>query len=168
MIDTILEFIIGNQPHLIFWLAILMIVVLIFFLIMMIQLSLLKGKYRRLLKGTSMDQLDKIVVENKEAIKVLLSKQKTEIQRLDWFIDKEQRALKKVAFHPYDAFQEQGGKLSYILIILDENDNGIIINHVHSSDFSYSYAKEIKQGKADNRLSKEEKEALSGLTAKEK
>ena len=46
----------------------------------------------------------------------------------------------------YDAFQQMGGKLSFSLALLDENNNGFIINSVHSTEGCYSYTKEIKNG----------------------
>ena len=61
----------------------------------------------------------------------------------------------------YDAFNQMGGQLSFALCLLDENDNGYLINSVHSTDgLNYSYAKEINAGVADVELSEEEKAAL--------
>ena len=45
--------------------------------------------------------------------------------------------------------------------MLDENDNGFLLNSVHSTDgLNYSYAKDINAGIADVELSGEEKKAL--------
>ena len=66
----------------------------------------------------------------------------------------------KMGLVRYDAFSQMGGQLSYSLALLDENDNGFIINSIHSTEGCYSYSKEIKNG--DNiSLSAEEAEALS-------
>ncbi|MCR5753823.1 MAG: DUF4446 family protein, partial [Acetatifactor sp.] len=61
----------------------------------------------------------------------------------------------------YDAFQQMGGQLSFSLALLDENDNGFIINSVHSTEGCYSYTKEIRHGKSEISLGKEEEQALS-------
>jgi hypothetical protein len=60
----------------------------------------------------------------------------------------------------YDAFNQMGGQLSFSLALLDENNNGFIINSVHSTEGCYSYTKEIKAGECDISLGDEEKKAL--------
>ena len=61
----------------------------------------------------------------------------------------------------YDAFNQMGGQLSFSLALLDENNNGFIINSVHSTEGCYSYTKEIKNGSCSISLGKDEEEALS-------
>lgn len=53
-----------------------------------------------------------------------------------------------------------GGKLSFCLALLDENNNGFILNSVHSTEGCYSYTKEIKNGNCNISLGEEEKKAL--------
>ena len=53
-----------------------------------------------------------------------------------------------------------GGQLSFSLALLDENNNGFLINSVHSTEGCYSYTKEIKQGECSISLSEEEVKAL--------
>ena len=66
----------------------------------------------------------------------------------------------KLGLVKYDAFKEMGGKLSFALVLLDENNNGFLINSVHSSDGCYSYTKRIKDGDSEIALSNEEKVAV--------
>ena len=69
----------------------------------------------------------------------------------------------KMGLVRYDAFSQMGGQLSFCLALLDENDNGFILNSVHSTEGCYSYTKEIKGGEYNNpnvTLSEEEMEAL--------
>ena len=68
--------------------------------------------------------------------------------------------FQKVGIIKYDAFNQMGGKLSFSLALLNENDDGFILNSVHSSDGCYSYTKIIKNGKCDINLGEEEKQAL--------
>ena len=53
-----------------------------------------------------------------------------------------------------------GGKLSFALVLLDENNDGFILNSVHSSDGCYSYTKRIINGDSQIILSNEEKVAV--------
>ena len=53
-----------------------------------------------------------------------------------------------------------GGMLSFSLALLNDQNDGFLINSVHSSDGCYSYTKEIKSGESDISLGEEEKKAL--------
>ena len=68
--------------------------------------------------------------------------------------------FQKVGLVKYDAFPQMGGKLSFSLAMLDEKNNGYIINSVHGSDGCYTYSKEIRAGKCDLVLGTEEQKAL--------
>jgi hypothetical protein len=61
----------------------------------------------------------------------------------------------------YDAFNQMGGQLSFSLALLDENNNGFILNSVHSAEGCYSYTKEIVNGESSISLGEEEKQALN-------
>ena len=56
--------------------------------------------------------------------------------------------LNKVAIVKYDAFKEMGGKLSFALAMLDKENNGFVMNAIHSSDGCYTYVKEIVKGES--------------------
>lgn len=72
-----------------------------------------------------------------------------------------ENAYQKMGIVKYDAFNQMGGQLSFSLALLDENNNGFIINSVHSTEGCYSYTKEIKNGESSISLGKEEEEALA-------
>lgn len=68
--------------------------------------------------------------------------------------------FQKVGLVKYDAFQEMGGKLSFSLALLNEVNDGFIINAMHSREGCYTYIKEIIDGNSVIALAEEEKEAL--------
>ena len=73
--------------------------------------------------------------------------------------------IKKVGTIRYDAFRENHANLSFAVALLDEQDNGFIINGVYARENTTTYLKEIREGKSLFELSEEEKQAL--YTAKE-
>ena len=83
---------------------------------------------------------------NRENIKILFERHRSVFQ--------------KIGLVRYDAFKEMGGKLSFALVLLDENNDGFILNSVHSSDGCYSYTKRIINGDSQIILSNEEKVAV--------
>ena len=68
--------------------------------------------------------------------------------------------FQKVGLIKYDAFHEMGGKLSFSLALLNETDDGFVMNAVHSREGCYTYIKEIIGGNSIITLADEEKEAL--------
>ena len=53
-----------------------------------------------------------------------------------------------------------GGKLSFAVALLDKNNNGWIMNAMHSREGCYTYIKEIIKGESYVELAEEEAEAL--------
>ena len=67
----------------------------------------------------------------------------------------------KMGLIKYDAFSQMGGKLSFCLALLDEDNDGFLINSVHGTDSSYSYIKRIVSGQSNMDMTNEEKAALN-------
>ena len=71
-----------------------------------------------------------------------------------------EKSYQKVGIVKYDAFNEMGGKLSFALAMLDNNNTGWILNAMHSREGCYTYIKEIINGNSVIMLADEEREAL--------
>lgn len=70
------------------------------------------------------------------------------------------RALTKYGVVKYDAFDDMGGKLSFVLALLDKSNTGIVLNAIHSKENCFLYIKEVVNGESYIQLSNEEIEAL--------
>jgi len=68
--------------------------------------------------------------------------------------------VQKIGFVKYNAYDETENKLSFALAMLDERENGILINHIYSKHGSNIYAKLVTNGKVEDRISEEESTAL--------
>jgi len=67
----------------------------------------------------------------------------------------------KINITRFNPFENVGGNQSFILTILDESDSGVILTSLHNRDLTRIYAKQVKNGQAENNtLSKEEKLAI--------
>ncbi|MBR0397830.1 MAG: DUF4446 family protein [Eubacterium sp.] len=60
----------------------------------------------------------------------------------------------------YDAFDDVGGKLSFVLAMLDDKNTGFVLDAIHSRDNCFVYLKEIVNGESYIMLSAEEIQAL--------
>lgn len=67
----------------------------------------------------------------------------------------------KINLIRFNPFEDLGGDQSFILVMLDNTNSGVIITSLHSRDVTRTYAKAIKNGEGYNTtLSKEEKMAV--------
>ena len=150
-----------DYSYLFIGLAGISLVLLILVIIQMIQIGNLKKKYKKFMGGKDVKSLEdklKTIVEDNKYIIELSTENKKNIKE----INKEMEfSFNKVSIVKYDAFNQMGGKLSFCLALLNEKDNGFIMNSVHSSEGCYTYIKEIKAGICNIDLGNEEKQALS-------
>jgi hypothetical protein len=140
--------------------SVVIVILLILIIIAFVQIKNFKKKYNKFMLGKDGNSLENDIMtlyEDNKYMKLSIDKNREDIKAL---FAKNELALQKVGLVKYDAFKEMGGKLSFALAILDENNNGVIINSVHSSEGCYSYTKRIKNGDSQMALSNEEKEAV--------
>ncbi len=142
-----------------------MIAVIIILVIMNIVLSSrvkkMNIRIKKFMMGKDSKSLEQDIIglyEDNKFLKNYVERNKKDIRIL---YKNMESALQKYGIVKYDAFKQMGGQLSFSLALLDENDNGIIINSVHSTEGCYTYTKEIRNGLCDIDLGEEEKQALS-------
>lgn len=136
------------------------VLLLILIIVAFVQISNFKKKYKKFMLGKDAANLEKDIMtlyEDNKYIKLNVSQNRDDIKEL---FKRHESAFQKLGLVKYDAFKEMGGKLSFALVLLDENNNGFLINSVHSSDGCYSYTKRIKNGDSEIALSNEEKVAV--------
>lgn len=141
-------------------LAAVALVLLIIVIVLTVRFNKLSKRYQKFMGGKNAKSLEKDIVglyEDNKLIKASMEKNRKDIENL---YRKFEGAFQKIGIVKYDAFQQMGGQLSFSLALLDENDNGFVLNSVHSAEGCYSYTKEIKAGLCDIALGDEEKKAL--------
>lgn len=139
---------------------VLVLILIITTIILTVKLNKLSKKYNKFMLGKNARSLEKDIegiYEDNKFIKASSEKNRKDIQSL---YRKFESAFQKIGIVKYDAFNQMGGQLSFSLALLDENDNGFILNSVHSTEGCYSYTKEIKNGLCEISLGDEEKKAL--------
>lgn len=142
-------------------LAVLLLIVLILLIVQMNKVKKLKKRLDKFLTGKDGKNLEEKIsslFEDNKFLKNSTEKNKKDIRIL---YKNMESAYQKMGLVKYDAFNQMGGQLSFCLALLDENNNGFVINSVHSTEGCYSYTKEIKQGESAISLGKEEAEALA-------
>ncbi len=115
--------------------------------------------------GTEISNLDnkftgKLRIQQEE-MKSDMAKVEEDIKRnMNLLNDQLSFAIQKVGFNKYDAFENQTGKLSFTIVLLDRFSNGVMITSINGREDNYNYSKAIKNGDAEFEISPEEKVAL--------
>lgn len=142
-------------------LAVLLLIFIILNIVQICKVSKLKKRLDNLLlgeDGTSLEQDIVQLFEDNKFLKNITEKNKRDIRTL---YKKAEISFQKMGLVKYDAFSQMGGQLSFCLALLNEKNDGFIINSVHSTEGCYSYTKEIKNGECNLALGREEAEALA-------
>jgi len=71
------------------------------------------------------------------------------------------KCIQKIGIVRYSAFKDTGSDLSFALALLDENNDGIVLNGIYSREMSNIYAKPIKNGNSTYTVSEEERQAIA-------
>lgn len=154
----------SHTEYLFYGMTILVVLILVLIVLLAVQISKTSKLKKRLDKfvlgkdGASLEQDIAGLYEDNKFLKTSADKNKKDIRTL---YKRMENAYQKMGIVKYDAFNQMGGQLSFSLALLDENNNGFIINSVHSTEGCYSYTKEIKNGESSISLGKEEEEALA-------
>lgn len=151
----------GIDPFYIF------VVLFIMQIILIILLVLLGDKYKRLqksysvfMRGKNGKSIEKTIFNKFEELEEISDLVKINEKEIEDLRKKVESHYQKAGIVRYDAFHEMGGNLSFALTMLDENDNGWILNAMHSREGCYTYIKEIVRGESYIELSEEEKQCL--------
>ena len=141
-------------------LVIIMIILVICMVSSTMRLSRLERKYKMFMKGSDAQTLEKTFVRKFAQIDRLYEAKEDHEQAINAIIHNIEVMFSKYGVEKYDAFEDVGGKLSFALALLDKDNNGLILNAVHSRDNCFLYLKEIVKGESYVMLSQEEVEAL--------
>jgi len=88
----------------------------------------------------------------KEAIK--------RVERLEGELPKDLRRVGLVRYNPFSG-TGVGGDQSFVLALLNENNDGVVISSLYGREMSRVYAKLIKNGKSTYQLTAEETQAIA-------
>ena len=131
------------------------------------KIKRMNDKYEKFMKGKDGKSLEATFTKRFEDIDMLLKENDVKTNEINKINENLQIAVQKCGIVKYDAFNEMGGKLSFALVLLDKQDNGFVINAMHSREGCYTYIKEIIGGKAFIALGEEEQLALDKAMGKE-
>lgn len=69
-------------------------------------------------------------------------------------------SIRHIGLVRYDAYDQAGGKQSFSLAILDENESGVVVTGLFKEGSSRVFVKDIENGESGFNLSPEEKKSI--------
>ena len=156
-----------DSDYIIIGLAALVLILFIMIFVNIVQMKKLKKNYKIFMSGNSAKNLEETLIKRLDQIDSLIEANETNERNIQLIFKNMKFTYQKMGLIKYDAFHEMGGKMSFSLAMLDERDNGFIINAMHTREGCYTYIKEIVDGNSIIVLSEEEQEALNRAMKKE-
>lgn len=151
----------GSNSGIISVILLILVIILLFQVLSCnMRMTRLEKKYKMFMKGSDAQSLEKSFVRKMNQIDRLYEAKEDHEHSIDFLKKNFNVIFSKYGVEKYDAFEDVGGKLSFALALLDKENNGLILNAVHSRDNCFLYLKEIVKGESYVMLSQEEVEAL--------
>ena len=151
----------GIDPALIFLFLLALIVVLfVLYVNVSLKYDRLKSSYSAFMRGKDGKNLEQSILSKFSEIDNLTRMARQNREDVKDMHRMTEHCIQKCGVVKYDAFNEMGGKLSFALALLDNNNNGWVMNAMHSREGCYTYVKEIVKGESYVELADEEAEAL--------
>lgn len=141
--------------------AVVNILLLILYVCNQVKLRKINKNYKTFMKklgnGNNIDDMLKKYIERVEEV----NEKNEEIIKYCNRLDKDiSLCIRKVGMVRYSAFKDTGSDLSFALALLNDKNDGVLLNGIYSREMSNIYAKQVKEGKTNTKLTEEEKQAL--------
>lgn len=137
------------------------ILLLILYISNILQLRKIRKEYLKFMEklgnGNNIDEMLRAYIYEVEKVANKNEEIVSYCKELDNHIAK---CTQKMGMVRYNAFRDTGSDLSFALALLNENNDGVVLNGIYARDMSNIYAKPIEKGQSKYTLSEEEKEAL--------
>lgn len=138
-------------------LSVIVILLVIGLVIVIIKFNKISKKYTEFMKKLGNGKNIEEDLENYMYRVERVEKQNAEIINYIKNIDNDlNRCIQKIGIVRYNAFQDTGSDLSFALALLDEKNNGVVLNGIYSREMSNIYAKPVENGKSKYTISEEE------------
>lgn len=158
--NVILDFLRSDIAILVLFIAV--IIILVLYISSVVNLRKLRTSYLKFMKKLGNgENLEEMLKEYIKKVEIVEAKNNEIIEYCRVIDENIKRCSQKIGIVRYNAFKDTGSDLSFTLAILDDYNNGVVLNGIYARDSSNIYAKPIENGESKYVLSNEEKEAIN-------
>ncbi len=137
------------------------VIVLILYITSLIKMHRIRKEYKKFIEklGNGIN-IEEILEKHIDRINKTIAKN-DELEKLCIKIDSDiKNCVQKVGIYRYNAYKDSGRELSFTLALLDERNDGVVLNGIYSREMSNIYAKPIKNGVSEYKITEEENVAI--------
>ena len=127
-----------DSDYIIIGLAAVVVILLVLYFVNMVQMNKLKKRYNIFMSGKNAKTLEDTLIKRLDQVDTLIAANSTNEKNIDKLFSNMKFTFQKIGLVKYDAFHEMGGKLSFSLALLNETDDGFVMNAVHSREGCYT------------------------------
>lgn len=139
---------------------ILFIIIGIFLLIQFLWMIMTENRLRRFFMGKKAKDLEGTIIILEDEIKKLIDSKVRIDKELIIVNSKLKKSIRGLETIRYNPFSDQGSNQSFVIGLLNEDEDGVVISSLYSRDRMSVFAKPIKKGKSEFELTDEEKDVL--------
>ena len=165
--DTLINAMNELMPYLVIGLIVIIVLLFIMVIILFKAVGKVESRYRKLMKGTNSNNLEKMLLERLDSIEDAKERSEEALQECKKLEIKMKDCIQKVAIMRYKAFENVGSDLSFSIAMLDDRNDGVILTGIYGRQESTTYAKPIDKGISRYDLSEEELYVLNEAANKE-
>lgn len=160
--ETILNYINAYSPYILIGLSFLVLLLFILLVVALYKISSNKKRFDSFMGARSdKHNIEAMLLEYLELSEKIDMKYTDLVDEISTLDRRLKKCTQKTGMVRYNPFNEVGGDLCFALALLDEYNDGYIINSIYSREGCYCYCKKITDGKSpEHKLSIEEDEAL--------
>lgn len=158
--SEITNFINQNQETLAISLAVVLTVLLFWNGYLQYNLSKIKKRSRVFFENSEAKDLEEIIYSQIKKTNEVDAEIKKLIEENLKIKDNIKKCIQRVGVVRFNPFGDVGGNQSFAIALLDNSLSGVMILSLYSRDGVRIYSKQIKEGKSEYKLSKEEEEAI--------
>ncbi|MBS4025388.1 MAG: DUF4446 family protein [Clostridia bacterium] len=159
-LEYVLTLITANIEFVLLGTIALLFLCLVVFISINIRFKKLSKRYHGLMQGMEGNNLEEIMLSNRQ----MINTSNLKINNLEQGLKEVECILtgcvRKVGTVRYNAFPEMGSDLSFSVALIDEGGNGVVLTGLTGRQDSRTYAKPIVAGKSSYLLTDEELQAL--------
>ena len=156
-----------DMGYVVIGMAAVLLITFILLMVFMVKYTKLQKNYKKFMMTSDGNSIEKELQIKFNKVNSVASKIRVIEDRLDGIDETLVKTYQKMGIVKYDAFKEMGGKLSFSLALLNQDNTGILISSMHSREGCYTYTKEIIKGESFVLLADEEREALDQAMQKD-
>lgn len=161
MENSLINLVPFDPAYIIFGLAGLCLLLLILSIVSLAKIGKLNKKYNKFMEGADASSLEEMIQSRVSDIESLKKNHNDMEETIRTLLNVVDGCYQRIGVEKYDSSTGMGGKISFAYALLDKKNSGVILNSIHTREGSYLYLKEIKDGKCEVLLGKEEQIALN-------